>query len=211
MSEEKPKLLAHLHWLGHDSFRIDHPLIIYLDPWRITPEQPAADIILVSHEHHDHCSPEDIERLQREGTTIIANPSAASKLRGKVEVMKAGDALNIGGVQIEAVHAYNLEKPFHPKSAGHVGYILTIQGERLYFAGDTDFIPEMEDVHCDIALLPVSGIYVMDALEASRAAEALQAKVTIPMHYGAGVAGTIGDAETFRDLCKTPVVLLEAE
>lgn len=211
MSEEKPVLLDDLRWLGHDSFRIDYPLVIYLDPWRITPENPPADIILISHEHHDHCSPEDVERLRQEGTTIIANPSAASKLEGQVTIMKAGDSLNVKGVQIDAVPAYNLEKPFHPKSAGHVGYILTINGERLYFAGDTDFIPEMRELHCDIALLPVSGIYVMDAVEATQAAEAIRARISIPMHYGAGVAGTIVDAEKFRSLCTVPVILLEAE
>lgn len=211
MSEEKPVLLDDLRWLGHDSFRIDYPLVIYLDPWRITPENPPADIILISHEHHDHCSPEDVERLRQEGTTIIANPSAASKLEGQVTIMKAGDSLNVKGVQIDAVPAYNLEKPFHPKSAGHVGYILTINGERLYFAGDTDFIPEMRELHCDIALLPVSGIYVMDAVEATQAAEAIRARISIPMHYGAGVAGTIVDAEKFRSLCTVPVILLDAE
>ncbi len=211
MSEEKPVLLDDLRWLGHDSFRIDYPLVIYLDPWRITPENPPADIILISHEHHDHCSPEDVERLRQEGTTIIANPSAASKLEGQVTIMKAGDSLNVKGVQIDAMPAYNLEKPFHPKSAGHVGYILTINGERLYFAGDTDFIPEMRELHCDIALLPVSGIYVMDAVEACQAAEAIRARISIPMHYGAGVAGTIVDAEKFRSLCTVPVILLEAE
>jgi len=211
MSEEKPVLLDDLRWLGHDSFRIDYPLVIYLDPWRITPENPPADIILISHEHHDHCSPEDVERLRQQGTTIIANPSAASKLEGQVTIMKAGDSLNVKGVQIDAVPAYNLEKPFHPKSAGHVGYILTINGERLYFAGDTDFIPEMRELHCDIALLPVSGIYVMDAVEATQAAEAIRARISIPMHYGAGVAGTIVDAEKFRSLCTVPVILLEAE
>lgn len=211
MSEEKPVLLDDLRWLGHDSFRIDYPLVIYLDPWRITPENPPADIILISHEHHDHCSPEDVERLRQQGTTIIANPSAASKLEGQVTIMKAGDSLNVKGVQIDAMPAYNLEKPFHPKSAGHVGYILTINGERLYFAGDTDFIPEMRELHCDIALLPVSGIYVMDAVEATQAAEAIRARISIPMHYGAGVAGTIVDAEKFRSLCTVPVILLEAE
>jgi L-ascorbate metabolism protein UlaG (beta-lactamase superfamily) len=211
MSQEKPVLLDHLSWLGHDSFRIDYPLMIYLDPWRITPENPLADIILVSHEHHDHCSPEDVERLHQEGTAIIANPSAASKLKGQVTVMCAGDSLNVKGVQIDAVPAYNLEKHFHPKSAGHVGYILTIDGERLYFAGDTDFIPEMRVLQCDIALLPVSGVFVMDAVEASRAAEAIGARISIPMHYGAGVAGTIADAEKFRSMCTVPVILLEAE
>ena len=210
MSKGQPALMDHLRWLGHDSFRIEYPFIIYIDPWRITPENPPARLILISHEHHDHCSPEDVERLRREGTTVVANPGAASKLSGDVTLVNAGDSLDVEDVHIEVVPAYNIDKQFHPKSAGHVGYLLTIDGERLYFAGDTDFIPEMKDIQCDIALLPVSGIYVMDADEASRAAAVLQPRIAIPMHYSAGVAGTIADAEKFRSLCEVPTIILEA-
>ena len=139
-------------------------------------------------------------------TVIVANETAASQLSGDVRVMQPGDEIALGKVVIKAVPAYNLNKfrspgvPFHPKSARHNGYIVTVGGERLYFAGDTDHIPEMSDLECDIALLPVSGTYVMTAEEAAQAAQAIQPQVAVPMHYGAGVVGTASDAEQFEAL-----------
>ncbi|NIM95096.1 MAG: MBL fold metallo-hydrolase [Anaerolineales bacterium] len=211
MSEERPALIDGLKWIGHDSFRIDVPFVIYIDPWRLPVDSPPADLILVSHEHQDHCSPDDVARIRTEDTIVIANPTAASKLVPSVRVINAGDSMDVNGVMVEAIPAYNLDKPFHPKEAGHVGYILTIGGERLYFAGDTDHIPEMEQVRCDVALLPVSGVYVMTAEEAAESARTIQPKVAIPMHYGAGVAGTLEDAQRFKELSPVPVIILVGE
>ncbi len=205
------RLLDHLHWIGHDSFRLDNPVSIYIDPWRLPAESPAADIILVSHEHHDHFSPEDIARILKPGTQILASAGVAEKFGSPAEALKPGDHRTLGAVRVETIPAYNLEKPFHPRAANHLGFILEIAGERLYFAGDTDLIPEMEDVECDIALLPVSGTYVMDVDEAVRAAGVLMPRVAIPMHYGAGVVGTEADAVRFQELSPVPVVVLKAE
>ncbi|NIS78769.1 MAG: MBL fold metallo-hydrolase [Anaerolineales bacterium] len=209
MSDVPIKIVEHIHWLGHDSFRIDQPLVIYIDPWRLPPGSPAADLILVSHDHHDHCSPEDVERVRQSETTVIANPSAAAKLTQPITILRAGESLQVGGVNIEAVPAYNIGKSFHPKEAGHVGFVITIAGERLYFAGDTDRIPEMKGLECDVALIPVSGTYVMTAEEAAEAVEDIRPKLAIPMHYGAGVAGTRQDAIRFRSLSTVPVTILE--
>lgn len=217
--EAPPALLRNLHWLGHDTFRIDGPATIYIDPWRLPPGSPPADLILVSHHHSDHCSPEDVESIRRSATIVVANASAAAKLQAPVRVLQPGKSLALripqgteaADVTVEAVPAYNIDKKFHPRDEGHLGFIVHLEGERLYFAGDTDLIPEMTGLVCDVALLPVSGVYTMTAEEAVHAAAAIRPRVAVPMHYGAGVAGSDQDAETFRAQCPVPVVILTSE
>jgi L-ascorbate metabolism protein UlaG (beta-lactamase superfamily) len=211
MAQEQPALLKDLHWLGHDSYRIDQPITIYIDPWNLPAGAPPADLILVSHHHHDHCSPEDVEAVRQAGTIVVANSSAAAKLRSPVRVLQPGKSVEVGGVAVEGFPAYNVDKKFHPRDEAHLGFILHLRGERLYFAGDTDLIPEMTGLVCDVALLPVSGVYTMTAEEAVRAAGAIRPRLAVPMHYGAGVAGSEEDAETFRRGSPVPVVILKME
>jgi L-ascorbate metabolism protein UlaG (beta-lactamase superfamily) len=203
-----PKLVQNLHWLGHDSFRLDGPPVIYFDPWKLPPGSPVADVVLVSHDHYDHLSADDVKKISGPKTTVIANPSAAAKLEG-ARVIRPGGKVTVGQVTVEAVPAYNLNKfrspgvVFHPRQAEHNGYIVTVGGERLYHAGDTDHIPEMSGIKCDVALLPVSGTYVMTADEAAGAAAAIKPGVAVPMHYGdQDVVGTLADAERFKTLCE---------
>lgn len=193
-------LLEKIHWLGHDGFRIDASKVIYIDPYQMKSTIPA-DIILVSHDHFDHCSPDDITKIQKKNTAIITDKVSAGKLTGDVRVVKPGDRVSIEGIEVEIVPAYNTNKQFHPKSAGMLGFILTVDGRRIYHAGDTDFIPEMKNIRADIALLPVSGTYVMTADEAMQAALAIHPKVAIPMHYGA-IVGAESDARHFADKLK---------
>ncbi len=211
MRSEDSLWLKHIHWLGHDSYRIDKPQVIYIDPWHLPAGSPPADVILVSHDHFDHCSPEDIAMVRTDQTRVFANPGAAAKLSGNITILTPGEQRELGGLLIETVPAYNTNKDFHPKAAQHLGFILEVNGERLYFAGDTDQIPEMEELACNVALLPVSGTYVMTAEEAARAASVIRADIYVPMHYDAGVVGTIEDAETFQSLTAGNVVILENE
>jgi L-ascorbate metabolism protein UlaG (beta-lactamase superfamily) len=209
------ELIAKLHWLGHDSFRLDGPPVIYFDPWQLKGKLPIAGLVLVSHEHHDHCSPDDIRKISGPATVVLAGGSAAKELPG-ARAVKPGDRLTVAGVEVEAVRAYNVTKfrapgvPFHPRESNHVGYVVTLGGVRIYHTGDTDPIPEMADIDCDIVLLPVSGKYVMTAEEAVGAARTLSPQIVVPMHYGSGI-GTPGDGQRFADLYGGEVVLLRAE
>lgn len=206
-----PELLNDLHWLGHDSFRLDRPVVIYIDPWNLAPDSPPADLILVSHDHYDHCSPDDVQRVRRADTVVAANPAAAAKLAGPVQILRPGDEAELRGVTVRTLPAYNLNKRFHPRAAEGLGFLLALGDETLYFAGDTDAIPEMEGLRPDLALLPVSGTYVMTAEEAVEAARAMQPRWVVPMHYGAGVVGEPADAERFLSQSPAPVTILQVE
>jgi L-ascorbate metabolism protein UlaG (beta-lactamase superfamily) len=192
--------------LGHDTFRIDSDIIVYFDPYQISSE-PKADLILVTHDHFDHCSPEDVAKIQKPETVIVTEKDSAKKLKGDIRVMKAGESLNVSGIKIEAVPAYNIGKDFHPKENEWLGFIIEIDGVRIYHTGDSDFIPEMKDFNVDIALLPVSGTYVMTADEAVEAAVAINPNIAIPMHYGS-VVGDEKDATRFKDALEGKIGVL---
>ncbi len=193
-------------WLGHDGFRIDAEETIYFDPYDISPG-PKADLILISHEHFDHCSPDDVSKIQGSGTVIITDKTSAEKLTGDVRIVAPGESMSLGEVKIEAVPSYNRDKDFHPKQKAWLGFIVEVDGVRIYHAGDTDFIPEMKELKVDIALLPVSGTYVMTAEQAVEAALAIQPKLAIPMHYGT-IVGDDNDALAFKESLKGKIDVL---
>ncbi len=191
-------------WLGHSSFKFDFGKILYIDPYEVHGHD-KADIILITHGHYDHCSIKDLQKLTKENTIIITTPDTTSKLSGKVQggnlkLAKPGDSFNLGDVKVQAVPAYNTNKDFHPKANEWVGYVIEINNLKFYHAGDTDFIPEMKEISVDVALLPVSGTYVMTVEEAAQAVEKIMPKIAIPMHYGK-IVGDKTDGEKFKEKC----------
>jgi len=210
-------MIENIHWLGHDSFRLDGSSTVYIDPWKLAADAPPADLILITHDHYDHFSPDDIARLSTPRTTLIGPASVTAQVDGVAAVtLSAGETATVGGVTVTAVPAYNIDKfrqpgeVFHPRAAGGLGYIVELDGRRIYHAGDTDAIPEMRDVRCDVALLPVSGTYVMTAAEAAEACRMISAAAVVPMHFG-DIVGTAADAARFEGLCGIPVTVLPLE
>lgn len=210
-------------WLGHDGFLIEGGgRAVVIDPFQVRAPGRKVDVAFVTHDHFDHCSLEDLRRFVDPGaTTVVAAENCSRALRDlkarEVRYVKPGEAGEAAGIGFRAVHAYNVNKfrapgqPFHPKGYGGVGYVIRIGGISIYHAGDTDFIPEMRELGpVDVALLPVSGTYVMTAEEAAEAAKAISPKLAIPMHFGA-IVGSVRDAERFRSLAGVSVEVLEPE
>jgi L-ascorbate metabolism protein UlaG (beta-lactamase superfamily) len=200
-------LIDAVEWLGHSGFRVTvGRQRVYIDPYRVSADAPKADLILITHGHYDHFSPQDVELLSKPETEVVAPAAVAERLNGRVHSIAAGEEIEPAAVRwvaVRALHAYNTSKRnsdgqvFHPRAAGGLGFDLNVRGERLYHAGDTDVIPEMDSVYgVDVALLPVSGTYVMTASEAAEAARRIQPRMAVPMHWGANV-GTRADAEEF--------------
>lgn len=207
-----------LHWLGHASFRVDSSKTIYFDPWKLSGDSKKAELIFISHEHFDHFSFDDIKLISSKDTVIVTDGSVGKQLQGKkvgcreIKSLSPGDNIEIFGITISAVASYNINKQFHTKGSQKIGFIVRVDSVRVYHAGDTDKIPEMKDYLCDVALLPVSGTYVMTADEAAQAALLIKPKVAVPMHYG-DIVGTEADARKFKDLLKgkVEVKILEKE
>jgi L-ascorbate metabolism protein UlaG (beta-lactamase superfamily) len=192
-----------IQWLGHAGFRLKVARkLIYIDPYR-APAGPPGDLILITHDHFDHFSPEDLSQIRGDRTRVIGPATVTEQVSGPTTSIAPGETVELDGVEVTAVAAYNTNKlntegkPFHPREAGWVGYVIQAGGRRIYHSGDTDVIPEMDQASgVDVALLPVSGTYVMTALEAAEAARRIAPHVAIPMHWGT-LIGSQADAEQF--------------
>lgn len=202
-----------IKWLGHSGFMIKNSKVIYIDPYNISEGKEKADLILITHDHYDHCSVADIDKIIKEDTKIIMPADCQSKITKlkipvKIEVIEPDRELIHGNVKINALHSYNVDKSFHPKEELWLGYLIKMEDVLIYHAGDTDVIPEMQKLtgykqpgKKFIALLPVGGRFTMSAEEAANAAKIIKPTLAIPMHYGS-IVGTEEDAKEFVELCK---------
>jgi L-ascorbate metabolism protein UlaG (beta-lactamase superfamily) len=186
---------SHLRWFGKSAFRLSAKSghVIFFDPVRIPSSAGPADVILVTHPHPDHFDKRTIAGLRKPETLIVSPQSMA---RPGYEGISVGQTIRIDGVTVGAVPAYNLTSPFHRRSKRWVGYLVEVDGLRVYHAGDTDVIPEMKDLKPDIALLPVGGFFTMGCRGAASAAASLGAVLCVPMHYGRLIGGS-GAGERF--------------
>ena len=201
-----------IKWLGHDSFSLIGNIKIITDPYKITTQE-KADLILISHNHFDHLSVDDLKNVSADNTTIVAAKECLDMLTGFIFKEKIGilpgEEKIVKGVKIKAIRAYNIDKinpetkkPFHPKEDDKIGFLFELNGITIYHTGDVDLIPEMSDLKPDIALIPVSGTYVMTAQQAAKAVEKIKPKIVIPMHYGT-IVGNEKDAHDFKQLIKS--------
>ena len=202
-----------IKWLGHSGFLIKNHKIIYIDPYNIKENSEKADIILLTHSHYDHCSIADIKKIIKEGTKIVLTADSQSKITRldipiDIKIVEPNQELVLGEIKLATFPAYNIDKPFHSKGEGWVGYLIKMNDVLVYCAGDTDFIPEMQKLtgynqpeKKFIALLPIGGRFTMTAEEAVEAAKLIKPLMAIPSHYGS-VIGSAENAEEFARLCK---------
>lgn len=195
-----------IRWLGHASVRIDDRYgRVYIDPWKLSADAPPADLLLITHAHYDHFSPDDIARIRTRETVVLCTADVANALPGATVVAPDAD-LRIGPWRIRATRAYNIGKKFHPKGNGWVGYCVELSDGRIvYHAGDTDVIPEMSDVKADVAMLPCGGTYTMTGEEAGKAAQLIHPGLVLPIHWG-DIIGTKADAERLKQLYASTVI-----
>ena len=195
-------MLENVEVLYHSSIKIKDNKIIYIDPFKIDKDYNDADIVFITHDHFDHYSEEDIDKVINENTIIIIPEELLTKILRKginknaVITVESNKEYMVQGIKFETIPAYNTNKTFHPKENGWVGYIIIINGIRYYIAGDTDITEENKQVKCDVAFVPVGGTYTMDFKEAASLINEIKSKIAIPIHYGS-IVGTEQDAIDF--------------
>ena len=198
-------MLENVEVLCHSSIKINKEKVIYIDPFKIDKNYNDADIIFITHDHYDHYSEDDIDKVKKNDTVIVAPEELLTKLLRKgfrldyIITVTPDEQDMVEGIKFETVPAYNTDKQFHPKENEWVGYIIELNGYRYYIAGDTDITEENKKVKCDVAFVPVGGTYTMDFKEAAFLINEIKPKIAVPIHYGS-VVGTKQDAEDFKRL-----------
>ena len=204
------KLLENISVNAQSSIHISGKDSIYFDPYQINEAYHDADMVFITHEHYDHFSSEDIEKVAREDTVYIVPISMFDSIKKtgvedeRIYSMEPGGLKVIRGIKIEAVPAYNINKEFHPKGNGWLGYIITVDKIRIYVSGDMDVTPESNQVKCDIAMIPIGGYYTMDLKEAAAYINEIRPRIVIPTHYGT-VVGNAEDGMEFKKLINSPI------
>lgn len=193
-------MIENIHWIQHGSFIITHPMVIYINPWQITQAYLKADVILISHEHYEHFSIADVDKVRKEGTRIITNERVATEIPD-AEVLRPWQSININKANIKAVPAYSPDSLHHPLSHDGLGFIISLNYYDIYYAGDTKIIPEMQAIRPDIAILPIDGQGTLDIYEASQAIDILKPKWVMPSNWGKrGSTATPLDVMRFKDV-----------
>lgn len=203
-------MLENIEVLCHSSIRINKEKVIYIDLFKINKNYNDADIIFITHDHYDHYSEEDIDKVIKEDTTIVISKDLLKKLLKKginknaIIVAEPNKEYETQGINFNTIPAYNINKKFHPKENNWLGYIITINNVKYYVAGDTDITDENRKVKCDVAFVPVGGTYTMDFKEAARLINEIKPKIAVPIHYGS-IVGTEQDARNFINLLNSEI------
>lgn len=203
-------MLENVEVLYHSSIKIKDNKIIYIDPFKIDKDYNDADIVFITHDHFDHYSEEDIDKVINENTTIIIPEELLTKILRKginknaVITVESNKEYIVQGIKFETIPAYNTNKTFHPKENDWVGYIITLDGIRYYIAGDTDITEENRKVKCDVAFVPVGGTYTINYSEAAELVNIIKPKIAVPIHYGS-IVGTKQDATNFIKLLHSSI------
>lgn len=208
IAEKKTESPVTLQWFGHASFKICYgKQVVYIDPWKLKEAFNDAAIVLISHSHYDHYSPDDLKKISNSNTKLIASADVIAK-EGKGTALKPGQTIDVNGIRITGVPAYNPAKQFHPRANNWLGFIIEIGGIRIYYAGDTDIIPEMRTLkNIDVALLPIGGNFTMDPVEAAQAVKIIKPKQAVPYHFG-DIVGKPADGRKFAELADCDVLLI---
>ncbi len=197
----------------HSSIRLEGQSVVYVDPFRIPSNRNDADLILITHPHYDHFSPKDIEKVNQESTRYVMPNSMVSEAVSsgisidKIHPMSWGDITMLSDIQIEAVASYNVGKPMHPKENGWLGYVIIMEGKRIYVAGDCDAMQEEPHIRCDIAMIPIGGTYTMNPSEGAEFVNRLHPDYVIPTHYGT-LVGEPKDFDMFAPLVDPDIIIV---
>ena len=198
-------MLENIEVLCHSSIKFSKEKVIYFDPFKIESNYNDADIIFITHDHYDHYSTEDINKVKKAETKIVAPEDLQTKLlkdgfsQENIILVEPNEKNEAYGIKFETIPAYNISKQFHPKENGWVGYIIQINDIRYYVAGDTDITEDNKKVKCDVAFVPVGGTYTMNFEEAAKLVNEIKPKIAVPIHYGS-IVGTNKDATDFIKL-----------